>query len=95
MKYTLKIFNLNLNTNEYEQVNTITCDDEKEANELLLALYKDRDFKPSARKYKFKYTKESINITCKFLQPTRFESGDSYDFKYTCKYKHEYQFFYY
>ena len=64
MKYTLKIYNLNLNTNNYEQVNTITCDDEKEVSERLLALYKDRDFKPSTRKYKFKYTKESINITC-------------------------------
>ena len=54
MKYILKIYNLNLNTNNYEQVNTITCDDEKEVNELLLALYKDRDFKPRTRKYKFK-----------------------------------------
>ena len=93
MKYTLKIFNLNLNTNEYEQVNTITCDDEKEANELLLALYKDRDFKPRTRKYKFKYTKESINITCKFLLPADSKNGDPCNYKYLSK--HEYQFIYY
>ena len=93
MKYTLKIYNLNLNTNNYEQVNTITCDDEKEATEYLLALYKDRDFKPRTKKYKFKYTKESINITCEFLNPTDSKNGDPCNFKYT--YKHEYQFFYY
>ena len=92
MKYTLKIYNLNLNTNKYEQVNLITCDDQKEAAELLLALYKDRDFKPSARKYKFKYTKESLNITCEFLNPTDYKNGDPCNFKYT--YKHEYQFIY-
>lgn len=93
MKYTLKIYNLNLNTNNYEQVNTITCDDEKEANELLLALYKDRDFKPNTRKYKFKYTKESINITCEFFAPTNFDSVEPCDYKYATK--HKYQFFYY
>ena len=93
MKYTLKIYNLNLNTNEFEQVNTITCDDEKEANELLLALYKDRDFKPRTRKYKFKYTKESINITCEFLLATDSKNGDPCNYKYASK--HEYQFFYY
>lgn len=93
MKYTLKIYNLNLNTNGFEQVNTITCDDEKEANELLLALYKDRDFKPRTRKYKFKYTKESINITCEYFIPTNFDSVEPCDYKYATK--HEYQFFYY
>lgn len=93
MKFTLTSYELNLNTNKYEQVNTITCDDEKEVNELLLALYKDRDFKPRTRKYKFKYTKESINITCEFLQPTDSINGDPCNYKYS--YKHEYKFIYY
>ena len=92
MKYTLKIYNLNLNTNNYEQVNTITCDDEKEVSERLLALYKDRDFKPSTRKYKFKYTKESINITCEFFAPTNFDTVEPCDYKYATK--HEYKFIY-
>lgn len=93
MKYTLTSYKLNLNTNKYEQLDTITCDDEKEVNERLLALYKDRDFKPRTRKYKFKYTKESINITCEFLNPTNFDTVEPCDYKYTIK--HEYKFIYY
>lgn len=93
MKFTLTSYELNLNTNKYEQLDTITCDDEKEVKERLLALYKDRDFKPRTKKYKFKYTKESINITCEFLQPTDFINGDPCNYKYA--YKHEYKFIYY
>ena len=92
MKYTLTLYKLNLNTSKYEQEKTITCDDEKEVSERLLALYKDRDFKPSTRKYKFKYTKESINITCEFLERINFDTVELCAYKYT--YKHEYKFIY-
>ena len=92
MKYILKTYKLNLNTNEYELEETITCDDEKEVNERLLALYKDRDFKPIARKYKFKYTKESINITCEFFAPTNFDTVEPCDYKYSLKYEYEFTY---
>ena len=92
MKYTLKIYNLNLNTNEYEQANTFTCDDDSAAKEDLLYMYKNRDEKPLFKKYRFSYTHNGVNITCKFLHPTDYKNGDPCDFKYTCKY--EYQFIY-
>ena len=56
MTYTLKTYKLNLNTNNYEQVNTITCDDDNKAKADLLYMYKDRDSKPGYKKYYFSYT---------------------------------------
>lgn len=90
MTYTLHIYKLNLTTNKYEQVNLFTCNDDSKAKEDLLYMYKNRDEKPLFKKYRFSYTNNGLNITCKFLHPTRFENGDPCDFKYTCKYEYEF-----
>lgn len=86
MKYTLKTYKLNLNTNKYEEEETITCDDSLKAHEQLVYMYKDRDSKPSFKKYRFSYTYTGVNITCEFLQATNGEG----DYRYTYKYHYEF-----
>lgn len=90
MTYNLHIYKLNLTTNKYEEVNLITCDNDKQAKNQLLYMYKDRDSKPNNKKYSFSYTYNGLNITCKFLLPTDYKNGDLCDFKYTCKYEYEF-----
>lgn len=90
MKYTLKTYKLNLNTNKYEQTNVITCDDDNKAKNDLLYMYKDRDSKPVFKKYEFSYEHGRVNITCLFLHPTDSKNGDPCNYKYL--YKYEYKF---
>lgn len=82
MKYNLYIYKLNLTTNKYEQENTITCDDDNNAKDELLYLYKDRDLESASRKYTFSYTSTGINITCQFLQVNKKEGDCRYFYKY-------------